>query len=254
MPDAPQWVAETELLGHRWDPGYWDPRLRWPLAGCAHPVAELGDFIPDKGITYGRIQPGRKPPEGRGPLYVTQRAVRPTGLDPTACARIAEGCAWDGPRYRLRPGDLLIPRSGVATLARGLMTVYLDDQPAVVDCFVDRVFLQGYDPRVATLALRSGPGWRQIFRLINGVGPPNLSYDEIRSLRVPVFPDELVADLGRRYDAVHRAHCAWIARVAAVKTSGADPGTDTHAGELRRAAERALRAAVAAVERAIDGS
>ncbi len=253
-PDAPMWVAETELLGHRWDPGFWDPALRDPLAACAVPVAELGDFIPAKGITYGRIQPGRKPPAGPGPLYVTQRAVRPTGFDPTACETIAEGCAWDGPRYRLRRGDLLIPRSGVATLARGLMALFLDERPAVVDCFVDRVTLQGYDPRVAVLTLRVRPVWLQIHRLINGVGPPNLSYDEIRSLQLPVFPGDLAAAIARRHARMHGAHQAWVARVAAVRASGGAPDRDRHAAELRRRAERLLRGAVAVVEQAISGN
>ena len=243
------WVGLGELRGRRWDPGYWDPRLRRPLDGCAHPLAELGDFIPHDGITYGRILPGRRPPEGEGPLYLTQKAVRPTGVDPTLCARVEEGCDWDTARARVRPGDLLIPRSGVATLAKGVMSVYLSEEPAVVDCFTDRVTLEGYASVVATLFLRSSPGWLQIHRLINGVGPPNLSFDEIRGLRVPVFPDDLMLAHSAAYGRVHGAHCAWIARRAAIHAAGADPDDDVHAAELLRAAQRALRAAVAGVER-----
>lgn len=245
------WVGQGEIRGRRWDPGYWDPRLRHPLAGCTHPQAQLGDFIPADGITYGRILPGRRPPAGEGPLYLTQRVVRPTGVDPTLCTRIEEGCDWDTPRARVRPGDLLIPRSGVATLARGVMSLYLSEQPAVVDCFTDRVTLEGYPPQVATLFLRGTPGWLQIHRLINGVGPPNLSFDEIRSLRVPIFPDDLMRVHTASYAQVHRAHGAWIARRAAVLAAGGEPDGDAHAAELLRAAQRALRIAVAAVERSV---
>ncbi len=245
------WVGDAELRGRRWDPGFWDPRLRDPLAGCVHPVARLGDFVAADGITYGRILPGRKPPVGDGPLYVTQKAVRPTGLDPTLCSRITEDCDWDTPRARIRAGDLLIPRSGVATLARGVMSVFLRDEPAVVDCFTDRVTLEDYPPQLATLFLRSAPGWLQIHRLINGVGPPNLSFDEIRSLRVPVFPDDVVLAHVASYARVHRAHCAWIARREALLASGWDPDQDVHTGELLRDAVRLLRGAIAAVERAV---
>jgi len=245
------WVGLGELRGRRWDPGYWDPRLRQPLAGCAHPLAELGDFVPADGITYGRILPGRRPPAGEGPLYLTQKAVRPTGVDPTLCARIEEGCDWDTPRARVRLGDLLIPRSGVATLARGVMSVYLDEEPAVVDCFTDRVTLEGYASPVATLFLRSAPGWLQIHRLINGVGPPNLSFDEIRGLKVPVFPDDMMLAHAASYGRVHRAHSAWVARRGAVNSGGGELEGDGHAAELLRAAQRALRRAVAAVERSV---
>jgi hypothetical protein len=249
--DPLQWLDAADLRGQRWDPGYWDPRLRDPLAGCVHPLAPLGDFVPADGITYGRILPGRRPPAGDGPLYVTQKAVRPTGLDPTRCTRIVEGCDWDTPRARIRPGDLLIPRSGVATLARGVMSVFLDDQPAVVDCCTDRVSLEGYPSPVATLFLRSRPGWLQIHRQINGVGPPNLSYDEIRSLRLPVFPADVHKAHLEAYARVHRAHLAWIERRRVCAELDLDPRGDDHASELRRASRRALASAVRAVARSV---
>jgi hypothetical protein len=245
------WLDAAALRGQRWDPGYWDPRLRDPLAGCVHPLATLGDFVAADGITYGRILPGRRPPVGEGPLYVTQKAVRPTGLDLTRCARIAEGCDWDTARARIRPGDLLIPRSGVATLARGVMSIFLEDEPAVVDCFTDRVSLDGYPSPVATLFLRARPGWLQIYRQINGVGPPNLSFDEIRGLRLPMFPSDVRQAHLEAYARVHLAHLAWIARQRVCAEVGLDPASDDHAGELRRAAQRALRVAVLGVERSV---
>ncbi len=237
------WLEEAELVGNRWDPGFWDPRLRDPLAGCPYPIAELGDFIPPKGITYGRILPGRRPPLGDGPLYITQKAIKPTGVNPLGCVHILEGCPWDQPRLRLEPGDLLLPRSGVGTLAKGLMTLYLEDGPAVVDCFTDRVTLDGYRPEVAVLFLRCPAGWLQIYRMINGVGPPNISFDEVRSLKVPVLPDDEAEALAERYEGIHRAHRAWIARIAAVPK----PARDLHCGELRREAERQLAAAIRTV-------
>lgn len=246
------WIDERELSGSRWDPAYWDPALRDPLARCPFPVAPLGDFVADDGITYGRILPGRKPPEGRGPLYVTQRSIRPSGFDPGACVTIVDGCDWDKPRCRLLRGDLLLPRSGVATLARGLMAVYTLDDPAVVDCFTDRVTLTGYRSEVAALFLRTPQGWAQILRLINGVGPPNISYAEIRGLAVPVFPDDLVEAFCAGFDAMHDAHRAWLLRREAVAASGLDPQTDVHCGELRRNASRALAAAIEQVQVSLD--
>jgi len=247
------WLDEGELAGCRWDPAFWDPALCDPLSACAHPVTALGDFIPADGISYGRILPGRKPPEGTGPLYVTQRAIRPTGFDPAACVTIEEGCAWDTPRHRIHRGDLLLPRSGVGTLARGVMTVYQLKDDAVVDCFTDRVTLHGYAPEVAALFLRTPPGWLQIHRLINGVGPPNISFSEIRGLQVPVFPREVAVAIQVRYHDVHQAHLAWLARRDAVEVAGLDPEEDGHCCELRRSASRELAAALADVAAHVEG-
>ena len=247
------WVEPGELVGHRWDPAYWDPALRDPLARCAFPVARLGEFIPDGGIKYGRILPGRRPPEGAGPLYVTQRAIRPTGFDPGACVTIEEGCAWDTPQHRVQPGDLLLPRSGVGTLAKGVMAVFEHDAPAVVDCFTDRITLTGYPAGVVALFLRTPQGWLQIHRLINGVGPPNISFGEIRDIEVPVFPGPLTEAIEARHRRVQRAHLAWLARQGSVRSAGRDPGTDPHCGELARAASRELVAALAAVSAWVEG-
>jgi len=247
------WVEPGELVGHRWDPAYWDPALRDPLARCAFPVAALGDFIPEGGIKYGRILPGRRPPEGAGPLYVTQRSIRPTGFDPGACVSIEEGCAWDTPPVRVRRGDLLLPRSGVGTLAKGVMAVFDHDADAVVDCFTDRISLDGYSSAVAALFLRTPHGWLQIHRLINGVGPPNISFGEIRGLEVPVFPDPLAAAIEARHRRVQRAHVAGLARRDSVAAAGRDPGADPHCSELTRAASRELVSALAAVSAWVEG-
>ena len=247
------WVEPGELLGHRWDPAYWDPGLRDPLARCAFPVAELGEFIPEGGIKYGRILPGRRPPEGDGPLYVTQRSIRPTGFDPGACVRIEEGCAWDTPQHRVLHNDLLLPRSGVGTLARGVMAVFQQDDSAVVDCFTDRVCLEGYSSTVVALFLRTPQGWLQIHRLINGVGPPNISFGEIRGLQVPLFPGPLVEAIEARHRRDQRAHLAHLARRESVRTAGRESTVDPHCSELARAASRELVAALAAVSAWVEG-
>jgi len=201
-------VPVAQLLGaRRWDPRYHDPRWDAELATVRRPLRPLGEFIAE--LAYGAIKPGAAPrpaQEGRpAALYVTQRAITDGGIDLEACPRIVAERPWDGPRYRLAPGDLALPRSGAGTLGRNRLTRFDGaPHPAVVDCFTDRVSLRGISSAWVLGFLRSPPGWAQIQRTFNGVGTPNLSFDEIRGLRVPV---PTVAE-------ARAAEAAW-ARVAA---------------------------------------
>jgi hypothetical protein len=68
------------------------------------------------------------------------------------------------------------------------VAVYEEDEPANIGCFVDLIRLRpGLNPYYLWIFLRSKLGWGQIRSLINGVGTPNISFLEIRSLRVPLL-------------------------------------------------------------------
>jgi len=201
-------TVPTRLLrGARWDPAFWHPGREELDAACAVPLAPLGDFI--ERITYGPILPGRRPePVDAGVVIVGQREIRPTGLLLDAATVVAEGCPYDPPRRRLRPGDVVLARSGVGTLARKRFTVFTLPVKATVSCFVDLIRLRGISPYSVVTFLRSGLGWPQVERQFRGVGTPNLNFAQIRSLRVPLLPPEAEraveaawADVARLHDA-----------------------------------------------------
>ncbi len=186
-----------DALLQRLDPGYWHPRFSEPLAVLhAFPdgLLSLGEVA--ESICYGAIRPGR-PPRHEGPggvWYIGQRELRCGLVDLSRAQQVAVGGLWDPPRARLAPGDLLLARSGVAGVGAGRMALW--DPPfsprglersaaATVSCFVDRVRLYGYEPALALLFLQGRYGQVQIQRLINGVGTPNLSFSELRSLKLP---------------------------------------------------------------------
>ncbi len=181
------WVPAQALRGRRWDPAHWSPRFDG-LERLAHlPSRPLGDFI--ERITYGPIVTGRRPtPATSGVVIVDQRAVRATGVVLDRAVTVAEGPPYDLPRCRLRPRDVVLCRSGAGTLARKRFTVFDRRIHATVSCFVDLVRLRDINPYYLVTFLRSPLGWAQIDRLINGVGTPNLSFAEIRSLRIPTAP------------------------------------------------------------------
>jgi len=215
------------------DPGFWHPEYDRALERCRLPLVELGHVVRE--ITYGPIVTRRHPRDEPGDLAIlSQGQVTATGVDLRAAHRVALGSAWDNPRARVAAGDLLIPRSGDGAVARNRLTVLLEPCHAVVGSFVDRVALEGLDPIYACLCLRTEVVWLQIYRLINGVGTPNISFDEIRGLRVPWLPTSgdgpTQEAFARRYrEGVHAAHLRWLAG-------------DKSAREVARAALRALLA------------
>jgi hypothetical protein len=68
---------------------------------------------------------------------------------------------------------------------KGRLAVFDSRAKATVGSFVDLVRLTGIAPGYVALCLRSRVGRAQVERLANGVGTPNLSFDEIRGLLLP---------------------------------------------------------------------
>lgn len=189
---------QDQRLIERLDPGYWHPAYGATLEQCRTPLAPLGEFI--ERITYGAIITGRSPePDPDGLPLIGQGCLLDSGVDVTDAVRVAPDSPWSLERCRVRPGDLLMARSGEGSLARNRLGVYHERAPTVVDCFVDVLTLTDIDPDYVAAFLRTRFGWAQIHRLINGVGPSNLSFDEIRSLRVAVVMEKTQRDVAERY-------------------------------------------------------
>ena len=215
---------QDDDLRRRLDPGYWHPAYDEMLAGCRLPLTPLGDFVEQ--ITYGAIVTGRSPePAPDGVPLLGQGTLRASGVDMAVAVRVAPDSPWTPARCRVRPGDLLIARSGAGSLEKNRLAVYHETQPAVVDCFVDLIRLAGIEPDYVAAFLRTRFGWAQIHRLINGVGPANLSFDEIRSLLIAEASESLQEQVARRHASevlpVHRQR-EFDAASAAVRELVAD--------------------------------
>jgi hypothetical protein len=242
-------------LRERLDPGFWDPGFAHILDRCPHPVAPLGDFI--EHLTYGPIITGREPPhDPEGVAIVHQGQVRHTGVDATEALRVPAGCEWDLPRCRLQPGDVVLPRSGEGSLARNRLAVFAGDQAATVGSFVDLLRLRGIESAYVALFLKTPDGWLQILRLINGVGQSNISFDEIRSLRIPVLPEADQALVRAAWEELQRRHERAVARKQEALAAGESPGALRNNAELKglqESAEDALAWAVATTAALVMG-
>jgi len=207
-------------LRERLDPGYWHPAYEEIVARCRLPLEPLGRYVAD--ITYGPIVTGMEPPEcAEGIPIVHQGQVGLTGVDLREAVRVAEGSPWDKPRARLRPGDIAMPRSGDASVAKNRVALFCEDTPAVVGSFVNLIRLRDIEPAYVLVCLKTQIVFSQVHRLINGVGTPNISFDETRSLLVPMLPAEQRAEVSRRYFGnVHSAHLRYLAGDRTALTQG----------------------------------
>ena len=198
-------MSPRALRGSRWDPAFWRPGRVDLAAACALPLAPLGTFI--ETLTYGPILPGQRPqPAPHGVAIVGQKELLPTGVVLDQATRVAEGSPFDLPRCRLRPGDVLLARSGAGTLAQKRFTVFATHTKATVSCFVDILRLKGISPYYVVTFLRCGLGWPQIERLLSGVGTPNLNFAQIRSLRIPLLPTDEQEGIEAAWREVTRLH------------------------------------------------
>jgi len=191
-------VPASSLAGARWDAAYWlnDPTPE--LERCPHPLAPLGDSV--ELLTYGPIVTGRRPqPLDEGVRVIGQGDFSDVGLCPKPRLLVRAGSVYDPPRSRVRPGDLLLPRSGAGSLGRNRMAVYDAPDRANIGCFVNLVRLRDLNPYYVWAYFRTPVGWAQIRRLINGSGVPNISFAEIRSLRIPRIGTEVQARVEARY-------------------------------------------------------
>lgn len=181
-------VPDADLCTRRWDPGFWvGQRSLEPIWRGLDRTAELGDFI--ELLTYGPIVTGGHPvTDVDGIVSIRQGDFTETGLSRSNFLRVAAGTAHDPVRSRVLPGDVLLPRSGGGALGRNRVAVYEEDEAANIGCFVNLIRLRpGLNPYYLWIFLRSRLGWGQIRSLINGVGTPNISFLELRSLRVPLL-------------------------------------------------------------------
>jgi len=191
-------LTQSQMAGKRWDPGYWQGALRMRQLGKRFALKRLGDYI--EHLTYGPIVTGCKPEHVEdGIVVIRQGDITETGLSRGGLLKVAVRGNYDPERSRVQRGDLLLPRSGAGALGRNRMAVYTDRAQANVGCFVDRIRLRGINPFYAWFFFKTKIGWEQIAALINGVGTPNINFDEIRSLRVAEVDTELQAMFEARY-------------------------------------------------------
>lgn len=192
-----------EKPASRWDSAYWHPKYDEVLKG-----EPLGNFIQNgpEGITYGAIITGKKNnyvPDGVPVIRAEQ--IKFTGIDLLRSEKTKEDSPWDPKRSRVYFGDLVFVRSGVGSL--GKSALYLGKKYINVGCFVDRIKLKDLSSLYVDVYLKTNQGKLQIERLNAGVaGTTNISFDQIKSIKIPILPNKLQKNIDSEYKKISAFH------------------------------------------------
>lgn len=177
----------------RLDPAYYDPAFveNVRFLESLPNIARLGDLI--EFTTYGQV--GRRNYSETGVRYLTPANLHPdadglvAGIDLRDPERfVIEGSRNDPPRSRLQRGDLLLANSGVACIGR--TAVFCSDEPCNISQHINLIRLSGIEQEYVAVYLQTRFGRLQIDHEKCGVGACGINFDRIRSILIPVLPDD----------------------------------------------------------------
>ena len=229
-------VAPSQLRSNRWDPQFWQGNRALQNLARGLKMVPFGEYI--RHLTYGPIVTGSRPGYvDAGVPVIQQGNIVETGLDEGNLLCVEPEGVHDPLRSRVSHGDLLLPRSGAGALGKNRLAVYLGCGVANISCFVDLIRLEGINPFYAWFFFKTRPGREQIAARASGVGTPNISFAEIRSLQIVLLVESLQENLEARY-------CREVRPLHRRRNESAD---------LRLEGERRFRAIVSDLEQYLSG-
>jgi len=238
-----------EMMGEkpssRWNPEYWHPKFTIAedtFISIKVSVKNVSDF--EEFITYGPIVVGKEfKNEKDGVILINQTEIGFTGLDFSKALRAKKDSPWVIERAKPKNNDLLLARSGVGGVGKNKITIFNKNIEACVGCFVDILRLKDINPFYVLVFWKGIYGWSQINKIINGVGTVNISFDEIRSIKIPIIADKVQKNIESEYKKMSIYHD----RAMETKAKGDEQGYKKNIGT----AEKMLKELVARTEAVI---
>ncbi len=177
----------------RLDPAYYDSAFveNQRFLESLPNTVRLGDLI--EFTTYGQVGSRECSESGVRLLTPANLPVAEdglvTGVDVHNPERfVPEGSRNDPPRSRLRKGDLLLANSGVGCIGRA--AVFYSDEPCNISQHINLIRLRGIESEYVAAYLQTRFGRLQIDREKCGVGACGINFSRIRSILIPVLPQE----------------------------------------------------------------
>lgn len=236
----------AEAPSSRWNVEYWRQEYLENLKvlqESGFEIATIGQY--EERITYGAIVTGKKDYSGNDVLLINQGNISFTGLDLSDAKRIKEKSPWVIERAIVKDKTILIARSGVAGVGKNRITIAIKPPKAVVDSFVDILDVKNINPFYVVVFWKSIFGWLQVERFINGVGTVNISFDEIRAIKIPILPEKIQENIESEYKKMSAFHD----KAMEAKKKGDEAGYKKNI----ETAERMLRDLISRTEAVIRG-
>ena len=217
-------VEGTKDTLHRIDADYWHPKytkLERVIKNSKYKSITIGETQPY--ITNGTHNPGcRLRGQKSGILFVGQTNIRDTGLDFSEDLNfVPAGSVWDEKRARLNYEDIIIARSGVASIGR--TAVFGEKLPAVVSGFVNLLRQKVINPYYVVVFLKSKYGKGQIERFFKGTGTVNITFGHIRDIKIPLVPQETQRNVEIEYKKMAKYHDLAMEAKARMMKRGKNP-------------------------------
>lgn len=196
---------EVHLLndGARWDPAYYHPKYieNLHILESLPNVVRFGELI--EYTTYGQVGAREYTQSGVRLLtpanLITTSDGYVTGIDIHSPERfVAPGSRNDPPRSRLQKGDLLLANSGVGCIGRAAV-FKKSDEPCNISQHINLVRVKGIEPEYLAVYLQTRFAQLQIHREKCGVGPCGINFDRIKSILVPILPEDLRQEVVKGY-------------------------------------------------------
>ena len=193
----------------RWNAVYWHPayiKNLKKITDSNFPISRIGDF--EEHLTYGAIVTGGKNYEGKGVFLLNQGDIQFTGLDDTGMKEIKKDSPWNIERAKVKTKSLVLARSGVGGVGKNRITIITKSINAVVDSFVDILDLdtRKINPFYVLVFWKTEFGRLQVERIINGVGTVNISFDEIREIKILNIPKNVQDNIESEYKKMSKYH------------------------------------------------
>jgi len=193
----------------RWNAVYWRPayvKNLKEITDSNFSISKIGDF--EEHLTYGAIVTGGKNYEGKGVFLLNQGDIQFTGLDDTDMKEIKKNSPWNIERAKVKTKSLVLARSGVGGVGKNRITIITKPINAVVDSFVDVLDLdiRKINPFYVLVFWKTKFGRLQVERIINGVGTVNISFDEIREIKILNIPKNVQDNIESEYKKMSKYH------------------------------------------------
>jgi len=191
----------------RWGGEYWEPKYDFiyeTFRKGNYETIELGNDISH--ITDGNRGERLFSREKKNVIYIQATNMVETGLDFTHSIAYIDKKSWlDPARSRVKINDILLGERGVASTGR-VVVIHKDYGLMNISQIIALIRLKSLNPYYVGIFLKSKFGKGQIKRLQSGIGPAKLVFDEIRSIKIPILPEEVQRNIESEYKKMSAYH------------------------------------------------
>jgi hypothetical protein len=175
----------------RWDASFWLPEYDFKIDEMIrnHKTEYVSKFIKEIGQgDVPRKQKGEKFEE-KGVRFIEVEHIGNTGIFFYDTRFVSEKQYNRLKRVELVKDAILLVRSG-ATIGKIAIVNKIYDR-AIINGHINRIICKDINPYYFTIFIKTEYGQMQLERLQRGVAQPELNYEEIKSIQIPILSSEI---------------------------------------------------------------